>query len=223
MPSTALHREQIVQALSRMRIPPGAERGDLLLPARATPFPYPMRALLSHSALLRDPALRPGPGIALRLVLRLVDASPSCRPIVNAVVALWHHDWRGAPAVSGLQFPDGTPEPEMVNMQLSDSEGRVTLSTICPGALADGRTHLHLRVFLNDTVSVTAIASADLLLPIEVTQRVQRCPPYRPLSAGPAGIEACSSEGETARLELRQIRGDPEQGYRGELTLTLVS
>ena len=181
-----------------------------------------MRALLSHTTLLRDPALRPGPGVPLCLELRLVEARVPCRPIVNAVVALWHHDWRGVPTPNGLQsIPQGS-EQLMVSMQLSDSQGQVTLNTICPGALADGRTRLHLRVFLNDAVSVTAIASTDLMLPADVTQRVQRHPPYRPVRPRLAGLEPSAAGPENTSHELRNVHGHPDHGFRGELTLAIA-
>jgi hypothetical protein len=212
-------RREIVEALTSIRTLAEAEASGPLLVTQPTPVPYPLRALLSHATLLREPSFRPGPGVPLTLELRLVAASSGCQPIVNAVVSIWHHDCRGALDDGDHRDEAGESEHLLRNMQVSDSDGCVRLPSIYPGAQADGQSRIHLRIFLNDTHSVRSIASTDVLLPSAVTALVHRHPPYRPTRHF---VATPSADGRSRRWHaLQRLSGDIEHGFAGSLTLAI--
>lgn len=100
-------------------------------------------------ALLRADITEGRPGLPLTLRIQVVDQA--CAPIENARVDVWHCDANGA--YSGYNGFEG--ETFMRGTQMSDADGLVTFSTIYPGWYRGRTTHIHFKVFLNETTVLT--------------------------------------------------------------------
>ena len=165
-PLTVLDRRSLLKALSlapafAVAIPARAraeaqEAGLItpdvcLLQPEVTEGPY----YLDESLIRQDIAEgRPG----LPLVLRLQVVTADCRPVPGARVDVWHCDALGV--YSGVENlgggEDTVGQTFLRGTQLTDSEGISTFQTIFPGWYRGRTTHIHYKVFLDETTVLTS-------------------------------------------------------------------
>jgi protocatechuate 3,4-dioxygenase beta subunit len=107
--------------------------------------PYFKEERLERSDIRSDPSdgsIEPGRPLSLRLTI--VGADRGCEPVERAYVDVWHCNALGiysdiaAVGTRGKRFLRGC--------QRTDSEGRVSFSTIFPGWYAGRAVHVHLKV-----------------------------------------------------------------------------
>jgi protocatechuate 3,4-dioxygenase beta subunit len=113
-------------------------------------------------ALLRADITEGRPGLPMTLQMQVVDQG--CTPIADARVDVWHCDADGI--YSGYNGYEG--ETFMRGTQMSDADGMVTFSTVYPGWYRGRTTHIHFKVFLNETTVLTG----QIFFPDEVSERV---------------------------------------------------
>ena len=124
-------------------------------------------------------------GLPLELKFQIVDVR-NCRPIEGAVVEIWHCDASGR--YSGyredltrhpmdtllyLDGPDSHMEPEndktyLRGAQASDGNGMISFKTIFPGWYEPRVTHIHVKVFKDDSAFLTT----QLYFPDELVKRI---------------------------------------------------
>jgi protocatechuate 3,4-dioxygenase beta subunit len=115
-----------------------------------------------------DPALRRAditegrPGLPMTLKMQVVDQA--CAPIADARVDVWHCDADGN--YSGYNGFEG--ETFMRGTQMSDADGMVTFATVYPGWYRGRTTHIHFKVFLNETTVLTG----QIFFPDDVSEQV---------------------------------------------------
>ena len=113
-------------------------------------------------ALLRADITEGRPGLPMTLQMQVVDQG--CTPIADARIDVWHCDadgiYSGYNGYEGQTFMRGT--------QMSDADGMVTFSTVYPGWYRGRTTHIHFKVFLNETTVLTG----QIFFPDEVSERV---------------------------------------------------
>jgi protocatechuate 3,4-dioxygenase beta subunit len=147
--------------------------GSCTLIPTETEGPYPLLAILGNSAMVRRDITEGKTGVPLTLVLNLRNVGSTCAPISNAAVYVWHCDKDGG--YSGYSSnANGNHQGEtfLRGIQVSDSAGQVTFTTIYPGWYAGRITHIHFQVYLNDNLRVTATATSQLGFPQSVTEAV---------------------------------------------------
>ena len=88
-------------------------------------------------------------GNTLRLGLRVVD--PSCDPIPDAVVEIWHCDAAGV--YSG--FDSGAGETFLRGAQVTDTNGIAEFLTVYPGWYRGRTVHIHAKVHLDNRTALT--------------------------------------------------------------------
>ena len=97
------------------------------------------------------------PGIALRLRLQVVDAA--CTPLEGARVDIWHCDATGLYSGYGGQGDDGSVDTSgqtfMRGTQFSGTNGLVEFETIYPSWYRGRTTHIHFKIFLDQTNILT--------------------------------------------------------------------
>jgi len=113
-------------------------------------------------ALLRADITEGRPGLPMTLQMQVVDQG--CTPIADARIDVWHCDADGI--YSGYNGYEG--ETFMRGTQMSDADGMVTFSTVYPGWYRGRTTHIHFKVFLNETTVLTG----QIFFPDEVSERV---------------------------------------------------
>jgi protocatechuate 3,4-dioxygenase beta subunit len=119
-------------------------------------------------ALVRTDITEGRPGLPTTIRLQVVDEQ--CRPLQNARVDIWHCDatgiYSGYPNQTG--GADATGETFMRGTQFTDERGIVEFATIYPGWYRGRTTHIHFKVFLDETTLLTG----QLFFPDEVSEAV---------------------------------------------------
>jgi protocatechuate 3,4-dioxygenase beta subunit len=113
-------------------------------------------------ALLRADITEGRPGLPLTLKMQVVDQA--CTPLADTRVDIWHCDADGI--YSGYNGYEG--ETFMRGTQMSDAGGMVTFRTVYPGWYRGRTTHIHFKVFLNETTVLTG----QIFFPDEVSEQV---------------------------------------------------
>lgn len=95
-------------------------------------------------------------GVPMRLQMQVVTAD--CQPVAGARVDVWHCDAEGT--YSGVNNlgggADTTGQTFLRGTQSTDARGVVTFQTIYPGWYRGRTTHIHYKVFLDETTVLTS-------------------------------------------------------------------
>jgi len=109
-------------------------------------------------------------GVALAVRLQVVDVA--CRPISGARVDIWHCDAQGA--YSGYQGQgdgrdlDMTGQAFLRGWQRTDASGIVSFATIYPGWYRGRTTHIHFKVFPDDS----SVMTGQLFFPDRLSEQI---------------------------------------------------
>ncbi|SLK10677.1 Dioxygenase [Novosphingobium mathurense] len=99
-------------------------------------------------------------GVQLDLELQLVDVNTGCAPIEGAAIYIWHCDADGR---YSLYSSVVTTESYLRGVQVTDSDGKVTFTTIYPACYSGRWPHIHFEVFLDGLTSASTGRTADLI------------------------------------------------------------
>jgi protocatechuate 3,4-dioxygenase beta subunit len=102
------------------------------------------------------------PGLPLKLQMQVVDMG--CEPVPGARVDVWHCDADGI--YSGYNGYEG--ETFMRGTQFADADGKVEFATVYPGWYRGRTTHIHFKVFLDETTVLTG----QIFFPDDVSEQV---------------------------------------------------
>lgn len=192
-----------------------------------TEGPFPLRAMLGHTALQRSDMRDGKPGTPLALRLRLVDARQGCQPIAGAWVYLWHCDRDGR--YSGYDGTAANAEGghALRAVQQSDASGCVNFQTIFPGWYEGRITHLHCMVFLPGSAPGSqsrSIATTQFAFPPSVTQAVYASALYpKGQNTSVADFAADNVFSDGTAGEMLTLGGSVEQGLVAALVLAVDS
>lgn len=117
-------------------------------------------------------------GIPLTVTLDILDVSKNCAPLAGAAVYLWQCDREGGYSL----YSDAVRnENYLRGVQAADASGKVTFTTIFPGAYTGRWPHIHFEVYpslASATSSRNKIATSQLALPEDVCDAVYATPGY---------------------------------------------
>jgi len=151
--STATLLSPAARAAAETSPPPAGIDDACILTPQSESGPYYLDPKLVRADIAED---RPGVPLALRL--RVIEAG-SCAPISGARVDIWHCDARGIysgyPGQSDTHKLDQTGKTFLRGTQMADASGWAAFKTIYPGWYAGRATHIHFKVFLDDTTVLT--------------------------------------------------------------------
>jgi len=192
--------------------------------AEETEGPYPLRAILSNSAMLRSDMTESKTGVPLTLRIKLIDVNNACAPIVGASVYIWHCDKDGL--YSGYDVNNNAGQAGLTYLravQVSDSTGRVTFKSIFPGWYAGRITHIHAMVFLAGSSlgnSSTAMATTQFGFPPAVTTAVYNSALYtKGQNTSVTSFSADNVFSDGTSTELLTLSGSVSAGYLGAIVL----
>lgn len=99
-------------------------------------------------------------GVQLDITLQLVDVNNGCSAIEGAAIYIWHCDAYGRYSLysSGI-----TTESYLRGVQVTDSEGKVTFTTIYPGCYSGRWPHIHFEIFTDGLASTSTGRTASLI------------------------------------------------------------
>ncbi len=110
------------------------------------------------------------PGLATEVRLQVVDST--CQPLPGARVDIWHCDAAGLYSGYVNRTDSGAVSAEnetfMRGTQFADDSGVVTFQTVYPGWYRGRTTHIHFKVFLDQTNVLTG----QIFFPDELSDQV---------------------------------------------------
>jgi protocatechuate 3,4-dioxygenase beta subunit len=161
-------------------------------------------------------------GVVLTVTLTIVS-SATCEPVAGRAVYVWHCDRDGnyslySPAVVNQNYLRG--------VQVTDSAGQVTFTTIFPACYSGRWPHIHFEVYssaASATSGSAAIATSQLALPKAVCDAVYATSGYSAsvtnLSRVTLGSDMVFADGAT--LEIPTVTGSVAAGYAAALTIAV--
>lgn len=146
--ATMLPQRVFAQSANADLLIPGAD-ACMLVP-EVTEGPY-----YFDPALVRTDITEGKPGLPLKLRLQVVDSA--CTPFEGARVDIWHCDATGIYSGYANQTAGVNTEGEtfLRGIQFADASGIVEFETIYPGWYPGRTTHIHFKVFLDETNVLT--------------------------------------------------------------------
>jgi protocatechuate 3,4-dioxygenase beta subunit len=160
-------------------------------------------------------------GIPLRVTLTVVDVARGAAPYPGAAIYLWHCDAEGR---YSLYSPGATDQNYLRGVQVADSTGALTFTTIYPGAYRCRWPHMHFEVYPTLDAATTAsgkLRTSQLALPEDVSRAVYADSRYpgsaQNLSGTSLDSDLVFSDGFS--LQLATVTGDNASGYSATLTI----
>jgi protocatechuate 3,4-dioxygenase beta subunit len=198
--------------------------GTCVLTATETDGPFPLYVILTNTTIVRSDIRESKTGVPLTLTLTLLDSGANCAALSGAAVSLWQCDKDGL--YSGYNTVSNAGQTGLTylrGIQVSNGAGQVSFTTIFPGWYAGRITHLHVQVYLNDNLTVTATATTQLAFPQAVTTAVYNTALYtkgQNTSVADFADDTVFSDGTAT--EMVAISGDPVAGYAATLTVVIA-
>ena len=115
-------------------------------------------------------------GVPLTVDLEIVDADGA--PLPGAAVYLWHCDREGRYSMYSERVAD---ENYLRGVQVADADGRLSFTTVFPGAYSGRWPHIHFEVYPDEaeaTSAGTPTATSQIALPEEVCTEVYEAEGY---------------------------------------------
>jgi len=202
-----------------------ATAGSCTLTATETDGPYPLYAILTNSILTRSDITEGKTGVPLTLTITLQDLSNGCTPISGAGIYNWHCDKDGIYSGYATSTNAGSTTTTFLRgVQVTDSNGQVTFTTIYPGWYAGRITHIHAQVYLNDSlVSGTAVATTQFAFPTAITTAVYNSSLYtKGQNTSVTSFSADNVFSDGTSTELLSLSGDTTSGYTATMTVSIA-
>ncbi len=202
-----------------------ASAGNCAVIPQETEGPYPLLAILTNSAIVRKDIRESKTGLPLTLSLTLTNVNNLCAPVTNAAVYIWHCDKDGQySGYSSTQNGNHQGETYLRGIQVTDSSGQVSFTTIYPGWYAGRVTHIHAQVYINDNLAVTATATTQFAFSETVTTAVYNTSLYthgQNTSVTTNAADQVFSDGSSTQL--LSLSGDTTSGYVASLTMSIAA
>ncbi|MGD8195234.1 intradiol ring-cleavage dioxygenase [Herbiconiux sp. P18] len=161
-------------------------------------------------------------GVPIALSLTVLDMANGDAPFADVAVYVWHCDASGNYSMysSGIEN-----ETYLRGVQVADSTGSVSYTSIFPACYSGRWPHIHFEVYptVNDiTDSANAIATSQVALPQDVCETVYALSGYEGSSSNLAQVTLDSDNvfgDDGGALQLATVTGDATSGYQVSLTV----
>ena len=169
-------------------------------------------------------------GVPLALTLRLVNTNGSCASLAGYAIYAWHctRDGKYSMYSSGV-----TGENYLRGVQVTDSQGEVTFTTIFPGCYSGRWPHIHFEIYSSLAAALGNAAVGDyvkvsqLALPQGVCQTVyNQASGYSASIANLAAITLSSDNvfsNDLAVYQMATVSGSVADGYTASLTVGIAA
>jgi protocatechuate 3,4-dioxygenase beta subunit len=197
--------------------------GNCAIIPTETQGPFPLLAFLSNAAVRRQDITEGKTGVPLTVKLKLVNVNDSCKAIANTAVYIWHCDKDGSySGYTSAQNGDHVSETFLRGVQVTDSNGEVTFSTIYPGWYPGRITHIHFQAYLSDNLNITATATSQLAFPQAITSAVNSSSLYHGQNTSVASFAADNIFSDGTTYQMATVTGDVNTGYVASLTVGIA-
>ena len=161
-------------------------------------------------------------GVPMTLTLNIKDMAKGNTAFANTAVYVWHCDASGAYSMYSLGVEN---ESYLRGVQIADSDGKVTFTSIFPACYPGRWPHIHFEVYsaaADITDSSKAISTSQVALPQDISEAVYALADYQGSTANLSQLSLDSDNvfgDDGGALQLATVTGDVTQGYQVELTV----
>jgi protocatechuate 3,4-dioxygenase beta subunit len=164
-------------------------------------------------------------GVVLTVRLTLVNTSASCADLSGYAVYLWHCDREGR---YSLYSSGVTGENYLRGVQVSDSDGVVSFTTIFPGCYAGRMPHIHFEVYRSAATATSysnKLKTSQIAFPEGVCSTVYASSGYSASVSNFAQISFASDNVFSDGVSLQQaaVSGSVADGYVATLTVGIAA
>ena len=154
-------------------------------------------------------------GVTLMLTITVVNVNNSCAAVANATVDVWQCDAEGHYSQYAQPGYNGTGATFLRGIQLTNSSGQATFTTVYPGWYQGRATHIHVEVLEQGASrKVTQIA-----FPESVNAAVYASGVYASRGQNPTTNTNDNVFADSLSSELATVTGDPTTGYVATFTV----
>lgn len=164
-------------------------------------------------------------GVPMTVTLKVVNTSSSCASLAGFAVYLWHCDALGRYSMysSGV-----TGENYLRGVQVTDSSGQVTFTTIVPGCYSGRWPHMHFEVYsslASATSGANDIKTSQLALPVAMCNAVYATSGYTGSATNLANISLASDNvfSDGVSLQTPTVTGSVSAGYAAVLQVGVAA
>ncbi|CAD6008849.1 intradiol ring-cleavage dioxygenase [Agreia sp. COWG] len=160
-------------------------------------------------------------GVPVTLSMTILDMANNDAPFANVAVYVWHCDAEGRYSMYSSAIEN---ETYLRGVQVADSTGTVTFTSIFPGCYSGRWPHIHFEVYptIDDiSDSTNAISTSQLAVPQAEAESVYALASYDGSTKNLAQVSLASDNvfsDDSGALQLPSISGDAASGY----TMSLV-
>jgi protocatechuate 3,4-dioxygenase beta subunit len=174
--------------------------------------PYPSLTDMFRADIREDRA-----GTPLTLTLTVTNSNNACSPLSGATVDIWQCDAEGRYSHYSQGGFDGRASTFLRGMQTTDSNGRVTFTTVYPGWYQGRATHIHVDVLVNGrSVKVTQIG-----FPEAVNSEVYSSGVYAARGQNPTSNTRDMVFADSITRETATVSGSAVSGYTATFTINV--
>lgn len=161
-------------------------------------------------------------GVPMTLTLTILDMANDDAPFTDVAVYVWHCNAAGGYSMYSEGIED---ETYLRGVQVADSSGQVTFTSIFPACYTGRWPHVHFEVYptINDIEdSTTAISTSQLALPQSACETVYALTDYAGSAQNLAQVTLASDNvfgDDSGALQIASVTGDATSGYQVSLTV----
>ena len=163
-------------------------------------------------------------GVAMTLTMTILDITGGgSAPMKDAAVYAWHCDAQGRYSM----YSDGVTDATWLRgVQITDSLGQVTFTSIIPGCYAGRWPHVHFEVFesIDDITDATnAVLTSQIALPEDVCRTVYARSAYDGSAANLSDV-TLESDGifsDSHEQQLATVSGSVSRGYTATIEVPI--
>lgn len=160
-------------------------------------------------------------GVPLTIKLQLVNVNGSCATLEGFAVYLWHCDRDGN---YSLYSSGVTAENYLRGVQVSDSSGNLSFTSIYPGCYSGRVPHVHFEVYRTLTAATSAsnrIKTSQFAFPDAASNAVYATTGYSASVRNMAQISLATDNvfSDGYSLQLASVTGNVTDGYVATLTV----
>lgn len=166
-------------------------------------------------------------GVLLTVTLTLVNTRNSCAPLAGYAIYLWHCDRVG---LYSMYSTGVTNENYLRGVQVTDSNGQVTFTTVFPGCYAGRMPHMHFEVYASLAAATTNPASdqvrtSQIAFPTAVCDAVYASSGYSASIRNFAAINFASDNvfSDGYSTQMATVTGDTTAGYVAALQVGIAA
>lgn len=162
-------------------------------------------------------------GIPMTLTLQLVNAANSCASLAGYAIYLWHCDRNG---LYSLYDSSLLNEDYLRGVQVTDSNGLVSFTTIFPGCYAGRMPHIHFEIYPSLSSAVSAaykMRTSQLTFPLATINEAYATSLYSTSAANLSGMSFAADTvfSDGTSLQMASISGSPSSGYAASLAIAI--